>query len=264
MPTGYLTIAAGRLWVRSFAGNSGGFAFDPATGKPLPPAIATGGLRGREIGVLRGRYLIYGGGEVYNDQSYRAAERSGGMALLELAADGTPQLPDLCFMGALNLPPAWNDSRLVTVGGGGSASGGQQQLQCWDVDRTIATFCDPAKRDDLTKTPDWRRRQLPRDLEDKERKASEVVRQWGPLPLDVNSLVMTPSSVVVAWGVKDPRVGGPPVNWFLGALKLDDGSTLWQTPLPAEPVTGAMTVDRDGRILLALRDGRVVCWAGPK
>lgn len=119
-------------------------------------------------------------------------------------------------------------------------------------------------RDDLTKTPDWRRRQLPRDLEDKERKASEVMRQWGPLPLDVNSLVMTPSSVVVAWGVKNPRVGGPPVNWFLGALKLDDGATLWQTPLPAEPVTGAMTVDRDGRILLALRDGRVVCWAGPK
>ena len=39
-----------------------------------------------------------------------------------------------------------------------------------------------------------------------------------------------------------------------------DGAPLWQTPLPAEPVAGAISVDRAGRILSALRDGSVACY----
>ena len=59
-------------------------------------------------------------------------------------------------------------------------------------------------------------------------------------------------------------------NWIgkssglLANFKLEDGTALWEAAVPGKPVTNGLSVDRDGHILLALRDGRVVCWAGPK
>jgi len=255
MPTGYMTLAAGRLWVRSFLGNSGGFAFDPATGNPLPPVISTGGLTGREIGVLRDRYLVYGGGEIYNDQTYREPD-GGGTVVLELAADGTPQLPDMCFVKPSKLAQAWNHDNIVTF------TSGPGQLQCWDVSRTIAWSCDPAKRIDLAKAPEWRRDQFPLrgGLDEKGNKDAKSVHVWGPVLLQANGLVMTSKAVIVANSVKAAKAANKSLEWQLSAVSLADGTPLWQTPLPSEPVTNTISMDRQGRILLALRDGSVVCY----
>ena len=256
LPDGYMVLAAGRLWVRSCNGNSGGFAFEPATGKPLPPKVSTSGLMGREIGVLRDRYLIYGGGDVYNSQDFRSYPR-GGIGLLELAADGTPQQPDTCFVSPSCLVPAWNQDKIVTVTGDG-----QGKLQCWDATRVIAWACDPAKRVDLTKL---KAIQLgfpkPHGLDDRGKgKEAESVRLWGPFQLAVNGLVLTPKTAIIAEGVKLAKGSDKPGGWQLSALSLDDGKPLWQTPLPSEPVTNVMSVDRDGRILIGLRNGNVVCY----
>jgi hypothetical protein len=43
------------------------------------------------------------------------------------------------------------------------------------------------------------------------------------------------------------------------ALSLKDGKTLWSEALPAAPVPWGMAVDRDGRVILTLVDGRVIC-----
>ena len=257
LPDGYLALAAGRLWVRSCNGNSGGFAFDPATGKPLPPAVSTNGLMGREIGVLRDRYLIYGGGDVYNSQDFRSYPR-GGIGLLELAADGTPQQPDYCFVSPSCLVPAWSQDKIVTV-----TREDQGNLQCWDANRVIAWACNPAKRFDLTKLKSF---QLgypkAHGLDDKgSGKDAQTARLWGPIPLRVNGLVLTPQTVLLAEGGKAVKGSGDQSRgWQLSALSLADGKPRWQTPVPSEPVTNAMSVDRDGRILLGLRNGNVVCY----
>jgi len=42
-------------------------------------------------------------------------------------------------------------------------------------------------------------------------------------------------------------------------LAAEDGRLLWERGLPGAATTGALLVDREGRIVICLEDGRVVC-----
>ena len=56
----------------------------------------------------------------------------------------------------------------------------------------------------------------------------------------------------------------PPTETYgIAALSLTDGKLLWRHSLPAGPVSWGLAIDREGRILVALRDGRVLCF-GPE
>ena len=46
----------------------------------------------------------------------------------------------------------------------------------------------------------------------------------------------------------------------LCALSLEDGKLLWKQPLPAAPTAWSLALDRAGRILVTLQDGRVLCF----
>ncbi|MCX5685561.1 MAG: hypothetical protein NT049_18035, partial [Planctomycetota bacterium] len=46
--------------------------------------------------------------------------------------------------------------------------------------------------------------------------------------------------------------------WSLAARKTDGIMDLWTLGLPSEPARWGLCLDRDGRILVTLRDGRVV------
>jgi outer membrane protein assembly factor BamB len=48
----------------------------------------------------------------------------------------------------------------------------------------------------------------------------------------------------------------------LAALDLKDGRVLWQQSLLAPVVPWGLAVDRDGRVLVTLEDGQVLCFAG--
>ncbi len=43
-------------------------------------------------------------------------------------------------------------------------------------------------------------------------------------------------------------------------LRLTDGGVLWSKPLPSAPVPWGLAVDRDGRIVVTLEDGQVLCF----
>jgi len=45
-----------------------------------------------------------------------------------------------------------------------------------------------------------------------------------------------------------------------GALNLQDGKQLWGHVLPCSPVPWGLAVDRDGRIIVTLKDGQVLCF----
>lgn len=51
--------------------------------------------------------------------------------------------------------------------------------------------------------------------------------------------------------------------WRLVARDAAEGETLWEQPLPAEPVRWGVAVDARGRIIVTLRNGHVLCL-GPK
>ena len=44
------------------------------------------------------------------------------------------------------------------------------------------------------------------------------------------------------------------------ALDLKDGRVLWSQPIPSAPVTWGLAVDRDGRVIVTLEDGKVLCF----
>ena len=43
-------------------------------------------------------------------------------------------------------------------------------------------------------------------------------------------------------------------------LNLEDGKVLWSQPLPSPAVTWGVAVDRDGRVIVTLEDGQVLCF----
>ncbi len=44
------------------------------------------------------------------------------------------------------------------------------------------------------------------------------------------------------------------------ALNLENGKTLWTQPLPCSPVPWGLAVDRNGRVIVTLEDGKVICF----
>jgi outer membrane protein assembly factor BamB len=52
-------------------------------------------------------------------------------------------------------------------------------------------------------------------------------------------------------------------GWLVAARRPKDHTALWSRPLPAEPVRWAVAVDTQGRVIVSLRNGQVLCF-GPK
>ncbi len=79
--------------------------------------------------------------------------------------------------------------------------------------------------------------------------------------MDIAAVVVAKDAILVA-GV-DRTGTGDKVRSTAGiaALALDGGKVLWKHELPASPVGWGIAVDRDGRILVSLQDGRVACFA---
>jgi outer membrane protein assembly factor BamB len=52
----------------------------------------------------------------------------------------------------------------------------------------------------------------------------------------------------------------PGETYGITALEITTGKVIWKHPLPGGPVRWGIAIDRAGRILIALRDGRVLCF----
>lgn len=62
------------------------------------------------------------------------------------------------------------------------------------------------------------------------------------------ALAVCPNAVVVATPTE------------VTALSLEDGRVLWKQPLPAAPVPWGLAVNREGKVIVTLEGGRVVCF----
>jgi outer membrane protein assembly factor BamB len=69
--------------------------------------------------------------------------------------------------------------------------------------------------------------------------------------------VVTAANARVSCVQARPRMGRP---WTLVAQSLQDKTTLWEQPLSAEPVRWGVAVNAQGLVLVALRNGQVLCF----
>lgn len=252
---GYMTTFAGKLWVRTFQGSAGGAAFDLTTGT-LQDKIRVGGLRGREIGAIPGKGLVYGGCEIYRDRSDRTVSRGGIFSILAFGSDGKPVLPDMGNFHSASTVPAWTDSSMLNIGTKFAASYGDLNLECWDLGKTLAYVTEKAAGAGYEKMPDWRKNQMPEP-----RPATDIdnptIRAWGPVKGAYVSVIIANKAVISVMANTDKRGEQPEGPWKLVAQGLQDGASLWELELPSQPAREAICIDRTGRIILCFDDGSV-------
>ena len=61
-------------------------------------------------------------------------------------------------------------------------------------------------------------------------------------------------------GVGDSGANQEP---FVAIINLKTGKDIWTETLPAKPIKGGAAIDKSGRILVSLTDGRVLCYDKP-
>jgi outer membrane protein assembly factor BamB len=81
-----------------------------------------------------------------------------------------------------------------------------------------------------------------------------------PTAQQYQAFVVTPKTLLAA-GRKTSR---DDADAFLRAVRIADGAILWEKTLPALTVKNGLTLDRQGRILVSLENGTVVCYGDVK
>jgi len=90
-----------------------------------------------------------------------------------------------------------------------------------------------------------------------ERRPSHIIQAWGEFKVPDKPLWRHDSPASVAIAVARNAVVVAEAS-RVAALSLEDGRELWAHPLPASPVPWGLALDRAGRAVLTLVDGRVV------
>jgi hypothetical protein len=65
--------------------------------------------------------------------------------------------------------------------------------------------------------------------------------------------------VVVTYGFVTRISKGAISSYRISGLRRTDGSKVWTLDLPEQPLMDRLALDRDGRILVSLCDGSVIC-----
>lgn len=84
--------------------------------------------------------------------------------------------------------------------------------------------------------------------------------RWSKKPVSrVYGLAVTPNAVVVV-GVHDPAKQGGKLTASVQALSLKNGEVMWRHELSGLPASWGLAVDRTGRTVVTLQDGKVLCF----
>ncbi len=84
---------------------------------------------------------------------------------------------------------------------------------------------------------------------------------WKQQPFTENNAVAVAKNTIVVAGINRQGVGKETKTSFgIQAFDLKTGKSLWQHDLPAPPSGWGIAINRDGKIIVSLQDGRVMCF----
>ncbi len=146
----------------------------------------------------------------------------------------------------IKLAPIWDAQLMVTAS---QDEGGIRAFSRTDMEAAFQTaFASPA-----TCKP-WVKPVLDTAL-------PEVEALWGPTDKDTVIVGMVLAADALLWCRGEPDQEGLLMErWFLEALDRKSGTVRWSVALPEQPIYDGITIDRDGRILVVMRDGSVALY----
>ncbi len=244
--------------------------------------------QGREVMVMDDRTVLAGGGHLLENQHLREGKRNRiDYKLFTVDQAGTVDMnaPPPRILKVARVAPACDDELVVfsappptRVAGNGSIVDNYKMsmstvgLNVWKKQDFVREgrqmqqnpLIDEAKSagSRVTYTP-W----------------AEVFRHfdypkavWQKADLDVSAVVLSRDAVLVAhaigfeepmgWNTPPEKARAPRIiyeGWRLSAFVRDGGEEMWGIELPSEPLPNGLAIAADGSIIVALRDGTLLC-----
>ncbi len=232
---GIAAAGVGRLWIPSMSYFPG--AFDLQTGNYKP---AGSGQFASEIGVFSNKWILQGGRRLSETQD-TLKNPLGGCYLTACAADGTARVT---INDQSTMLPAWDADMIVMP----PKKGIRGPLTAEPVDKLLAWLtvrsAPQPKPDPNAPKPDPNapKVQLPQWDESK---------LWATEALTPIAFALTKNQVVVTY--EDGK------RYSACGFNRADGTNVWSVDLPEQPVMRSLAIDRDGRVLISLCDGSIIC-----
>lgn len=229
---GNVTVGQGRLWLCSSTETPGSFDLENGAWQPL----RRGGQFGGEIGMVAGQWIITGGRRIADPQEAMSSPQWGEGFQCYSTASAKVRKMNLVEYG-ISLP-AWSRENNTFIMPPPKGVAGE--LTALPADRMFdwigVQFGTPAPQGKPPLPASW-----------------VGLKTWMTAPAAPAAFVLAKDQVVVA------TVAGGTLPYKLTGFKLGDGSKVWSVDLPARPAMNRIAIDRDGRILLSLCDGSLVC-----
>jgi outer membrane protein assembly factor BamB len=260
---GALALGGGRLWLAS--GNVvAPVSFDLETGQADVAAAHRTPVwntvmaqkpepAGRDAMVLADRFLLHGGRLLYCNEGQEVS--SAQVSFRGMNAGGRLAGPAFTPTRHCVVAPAWDDDVFVTPT---SRYGDVVAWNAADVQTRLGEALTLMTRMDETIPGDspekWGQYNRIGQVFSAAERTMRAASRW-PVSQDDVYAIAVAQNAVVATG----RSRGAPEPCFITARSKSDGKILWKLNLPAEPALGGLSIDRDGRALVSLRDGSLVC-----
>ena len=260
---GTLVIGGGRLWLAS--GNVvAPVSFDLETGRADVAAAHRTPVwntvmaqkpepAGRDVMVFADRFLLHGGRLLYCNEGQEVS--SAQVSFRRMDAEGRLAGPAFTPSRHCVVSPAWDNDVFVTPT---SRYGDMVAWNAADVETrlgealTLMTKMDEKiPGDSPEKWGQYSRIGQVFSAAERTMRASSL---WPASQDEVYAIAIAKNAVVVTG-----RGRNAPEPCFIAARSKSDGKILWTLNLPAEPTLGGLSIDGDGRALISLRDGSLVC-----
>lgn len=255
---GNLMLANGVVWLAS--GNTVspvGYRADNGT-VVLPSFVSRSAYkpvrRGRDIGLFAGQYILHGGELLYSHADERRKFSKGQEYVFAKLDGSNVRFPELAMTASGSAYPAW-DSKGIVV-----SMNAFNQPEYWDVPGTLVCLKAWQEKADVAFT-DKKAQQVESFIsasgpQDKDRQ-NYPMKKWELNNLDLYAIALTENAALFVCGNGDSTQYRPVVSkkWSLKAVSRENGKELWSIELPAEPATGMICIDRNGRIIVPFLDG---------
>ena len=229
-----------------------------------PGHMLNRGAMGQEVAAFAPGVVLFGGRRLFAEDREDAAWRNS----LTFRVDREGEEAFYCRVrprpgkSDCNRMPAWDAEDVAYVDTGQNAR--HQRLALIPRERFLKALHE-SRSVEATNRWDARAGASPLRL-DLEKAATWVTEEFGYV-CDVRGCVLAENAAVILVQFREERQtpDGEVRDrfWHVAAFARGDGEKMWEVDLPSVPLRDGLAVAADGRVIVTLRDGSVIC-CGPK